>query len=402
MPVPVPEATFTASTATGSTTVFPYGFMIASEDDLGVMLDGVLQTSGYTVSGVGNPEGGDVTFSVAPANGVRVVRFLNPVLNRETNYQQFGDFNNSTVNLDFDRLWLAMQFLNQNTSRSLKLPVDTADNQEITQTPAQRANKGLRFDDDGNLTLSVFDPDAAQESAQDAVLDAQAAAAAAAAAVEAFGEGGILALEYGGTNADTAAGARANLGLGDAATKTAGTGAGHVLLLAEANKLPALDGSLLNDLPIPAENPVIRQVVWFETGAYASGSTAIPSDDTIPQNTEGTQFMTATITPTAADSILEIEVLANLDNQSGTYGMIGALFKDSGANAIAVGRTNSYFSSGAQLLIKHRVVAGSTSAQEFKFRAGTPSVIVVALNGYTSRLMGGEMNSYIKITEYRP
>lgn len=224
MPVPVPEATFTASVATGSTTVFPYGFMIASEDDLGVMLDGVLQTTGYTVSGVGNPEGGDVTFSVAPAADVRVVRFLNPILNRETNYQQFGDFNNTTVNLDFDRLWLAMQYLSQNTSRSLKLPVDTADNQEITQTPAERANKGLRFDDDGNLTLSAYDPDGAQESAasavsaaQDAALAAQAAAVAAEGIVDSFGNGGVLDIEFGGTGASTASSARANLGLGSAA-----------------------------------------------------------------------------------------------------------------------------------------------------------------------------------------
>ena len=212
MPVPQPEATFTASIANGSTTVFPYGFMIASEDDLSVTLDGVLQTNGYTVSGVGNPEGGDVTFSVAPAADVEVVRFLDPALSRETNYQQFGDFNNTTVNLDFDRLWLAMQFLNQNTSRSLKLPVNTAVNQEITESPATRANKGLRFDASGNLTLSAYDPDAAQESAQAAALEAQTAAAAAEEAANAFGEGGILAVDHGGTGATTQTEARANLG----------------------------------------------------------------------------------------------------------------------------------------------------------------------------------------------
>ncbi|WP_162141947.1 hypothetical protein [Aureimonas ureilytica] len=48
--------------------------------------------------------------------------------------------------------------------------------------------------------------------------------------------------------AASAAAARAALGLGSAATKAAGTGAGNVLLLAEAAKLPALDGSLLTNL----------------------------------------------------------------------------------------------------------------------------------------------------------
>jgi hypothetical protein len=42
--------------------------------------------------------------------------------------------------------------------------------------------------------------------------------------------------------------ARTNLGLGSAATKNAGTGAGEVLLLTDANKLPALDGTSLSAL----------------------------------------------------------------------------------------------------------------------------------------------------------
>lgn len=46
---------------------------------------------------------------------------------------------------------------------------------------------------------------------------------------------------------DTAT-ARANLGLGSAATKEAGTGAGEVLLLTVANTLPAIDGTNLNAL----------------------------------------------------------------------------------------------------------------------------------------------------------
>lgn len=201
-------------------------------------------------------------------------------------------------------------------------------------------------------------------------------------------------------NASTA---RTNLGLGDAATKTAGTLTGNVLLLAEDNKLPALDGSLLTNLPEPVVPKELRQVVFYETGAYASGSAVIPQDDTIPQqSTDGTQFMSQAFTPTAADSIIEVEVLANLDNQSGTYAMTGALFKDTTEDAVAVGRTNSYFTSGCQLFLKYREVAGSTAERTYKFKAGTPSAVVTAFNGYTGRLMGGQMNSYIKITEYAP
>lgn len=271
MTVPV-QVPFSSSTASGSTTVFPFNFKIAAAADLSVTLDGVLQTTGYTVSGVGETAGGDVTFLVAPPNGTKVVRFLNPVLNRSVDYQQFGDWNSPVVNLDFDRLWLAMQMLNQNTNRSLKLPVDTAENQEITESPVARANKGIKFDSDGNLTVSDYDPDEAQTASAVNVAAAQLAADAAAAAMSAFDGESILPIEFGGTGADTAAGARTALGLGSAAVKTAGTGAGEVLLLAEANKLPALNGENLTGVKAPACQGAMKNFLMSATGTNANVS----------------------------------------------------------------------------------------------------------------------------------
>lgn len=164
MTIPV-QPTFTASIANGVTTVFPYGFKIAAEEDLAVTIDGVIQTSGYTVSGVGNPAGGNVTFSVAPANLKKVVRYLAPVMKRDTDYQQFGDWLADVVNLDFDRIWLALQTLKQNDIRSLKLPIDTTTDQALTQDAAARANKTIKFDASGNLTISNYDPDDVQTAA---------------------------------------------------------------------------------------------------------------------------------------------------------------------------------------------------------------------------------------------
>lgn len=154
MTVPV-QTPFTSSVANGVTTVFPYSFMIADEDDLKVVVDGVVQTSGYTVSGVGNPAGGDVTFSVAPANGLKVLRYLDPILWRETDYQQFGDFLADTVNRDFDKIWLALQAIQQNFKRSLKLPVDTATDQTIQDDAAARVGKVVSFDASGNMILKL-------------------------------------------------------------------------------------------------------------------------------------------------------------------------------------------------------------------------------------------------------
>ena len=57
------------STGNGVTTVFPYGFKIISEADIEVTVDGVVKTLNvdYTVSGVGNEAGGNVTMTAAPA-----------------------------------------------------------------------------------------------------------------------------------------------------------------------------------------------------------------------------------------------------------------------------------------------------------------------------------------------
>lgn len=358
---------------------FPYRFLSNSHivvirvaaNGVGTTL--VLNTD-YTLTGAGDDAGGTVTLNVAPAADQRLVIYRQVPMTQETDYVSGDSFPAETHEEALDKLTMITQQHSEALSRAVTLSI-----------------------------ISEVEPSDFIDLILQSVVDAETAADRAEAAAEAFGEGGILAVEFGGTNADTAAGARTNLGLGSAATKNAGTGAGEVLQLAEANKLPALDASLLTGIPVPeAENP-IRQVVWFETGAYASGSATIPQDDTIPQqSTDGTQFMSQAFTPTAADSIIEVEVLANLDNQSGTYAMAGALFKDATEDAIAVGRTNSYFTTGCQLLMRHREVAGSTTTRTYKFKAGTPSAVVTAFNGYTGRLMGGEMNSYIKITEYAP
>lgn len=54
----------------GGTTVFAYTFQILAASEITVTVDGVAQvlTTDYTLSGVGNPAGGNVTFLVAPPN----------------------------------------------------------------------------------------------------------------------------------------------------------------------------------------------------------------------------------------------------------------------------------------------------------------------------------------------
>ncbi len=50
--------------------------------------------------------------------------------------------------------------------------------------------------------------------------------------------------------------------------------------------------------------PTVVQVVNTQDGAVATGTTVLPWDDTIPQNTEGDQYMSLSITPTNASNKL--------------------------------------------------------------------------------------------------
>lgn len=106
----VPNQTpYNIYTANGLTTVFAYEFYLISASDIQVTINGSEVTSGYTVSGVGNTGGGEVTFLTAPANGATVIFERATPTYRLTDYQDNGDLLADTVNKDFDRLWMAIQ-----------------------------------------------------------------------------------------------------------------------------------------------------------------------------------------------------------------------------------------------------------------------------------------------------
>ncbi|MDS6632212.1 phage tail fiber protein [Klebsiella michiganensis] len=106
----VPNQTpYNIYTANGLSTVFAYEFYLISASDIQVTVNGSIVTSGYTVSGVGNTNGGEVTFLTAPANGSTVIFERVTPTYRLTDYQDNGDLLADTVNKDFDRLWMAIQ-----------------------------------------------------------------------------------------------------------------------------------------------------------------------------------------------------------------------------------------------------------------------------------------------------
>lgn len=144
---------------------------------------------------------------------------------------------------------------------------------------------------------------------------------------------------------------------------------------------------------------VIQVAHTVETGYLASAVT-MPIDNTIPQNTEGAVFMAASITPTSATSKLLITVNAQFVTDNADW-ITGALFQDSGVNAIAVWTTYQGAAGGsANCTFSHYMTAGTTSSTTFYLRAGQSIAGATRLNGNLGgAIFNGTASSTITITE---
>ena len=146
----------------------------------------------------------------------------------------------------------------------------------------------------------------------------------------------------------------------------------------------------------------LAQNLSSTTGAVATGTTVIPLDDTIPQVTEGDQYLSLAITPTNAASTLEVEAVLYLSSNQTPAAIIAALFKDGAANAVTADSIYQPTGNGMnQIKLRYTVVSGSTSATTFTVRCGANVAGTTTLNGAAGlRLLGGVGTSYINIKEY--
>lgn len=129
-------------------------------------------------------------------------------------------------------------------------------------------------------------------------------------------------------------------------------------------------------------------------------TTTIPYDDTIPQITEGTEFMTVSITPKTTTNILIVEVTAVLA-RSAAGNMTMALFRDAGADAVAAVPVRIESVDGAEVArISYGVVAGSVAATTFRMRAGPTSGTLTFNGANAARLYGAIVKSSMVVTEF--
>ena len=136
-------------------------------------------------------------------------------------------------------------------------------------------------------------------------------------------------------------------------------------------------------------------------GAVNTGSTTIPVDDTIPQNTEGDQYMSKSITPTKTTNRLVIEFIGFAAHSAAGGNITGALFQDSTADALAVGYVEPTNPNDMSLVhVKHEMEAGTVSPTTFKVRLGGSTAGTLTFNGASGgRLFGGVIASSLTISE---
>jgi hypothetical protein len=139
---------------------------------------------------------------------------------------------------------------------------------------------------------------------------------------------------------------------------------------------------------------------FFETGAVATGSTALPYDDTPPRNDEGDQFMTKSYTPKNANSLLKITVVCNLTCATAGQDIIAALFQDAIVNALGAVEFRQIAANGTALVFVHWMLAGTIQAITFNVRGGAPSGTITFNGDAGARIFGGVMASSLTIEEY--
>ncbi len=153
------------------------------------------------------------------------------------------------------------------------------------------------------------------------------------------------------------------------------------------------------DVPLPGQMVQFRRSA---DAAVATGTTVMVADDTIPQSTEGDEYMSRTITPVSPANLLRITHRGYYAHSTTTGSILAALFQDSQANALAAGLAAKAASVNLStgLMLEFMMRANTVSSTTFKIRAGGVVAGTTTFNGASGgRLFGGKYASSLEIEE---
>ena len=131
-------------------------------------------------------------------------------------------------------------------------------------------------------------------------------------------------------------------------------------------------------------------------------STALPVDDTKPQNTEGTQVLSVSLSPKSTTNRVRVRVTLFGSLTTGPANLGAGLFLNSGADAVRAAAATVTVGNYLQVItMEYEHVPGSTSSQTYAVRVGAhTSAGPARLNGYPAgRYFGGVAGATIEVEE---
>ena len=142
--------------ANGTQRVFTFAFPIFADDDLEIRIDGLIQATGFSITGAGESDGGIVTFIEAPPNGARIMLRRRLILARMTDFQENSLLRASALNDELDFQMAALQQVASDLRQAIRTdPAD--DGNMLLPLRAARGNRLLGFDSLGDI--AIFDRD---------------------------------------------------------------------------------------------------------------------------------------------------------------------------------------------------------------------------------------------------
>lgn len=128
IPVYENDRSINVVTTVNGQTVYSSDFLAYTADGIKLSFtraDGTILTPTFTVSGLGNPNGFDVTLTNISNSVVGEVLTIygSTPIRRLNDYQQSGDYFASVVNMEEDTEFMIMQELRRDVDRSIKVPI---------------------------------------------------------------------------------------------------------------------------------------------------------------------------------------------------------------------------------------------------------------------------------------
>lgn len=161
----------------------------------------------------------------------------------------------------------------------------------------------------------------------------------------------------------------------------------------------ALEFSKITSYDLPAKT--LLNSVFVESNTEYTITNVIPFDNTIPQITEGTQIISATITPTKSTSRIVGIVSVNGDASATTVKTVLAAFRGASANSIAATWVK-YISYASLISFEFTDLPNTTSEITYSIRVGPDADTLYINRSSTGALLGTANKITLMLLEINP